>query len=193
MRGPDFETQDVTYSAMPLECPGIDDCITGAANMIMQPKTSKQPIFNFVSKDKHYMPIIVRLDATKEQEMIIKKDNNLSFYTTMLQSAAEHLNMINLALAVAKRKASDGEDVIVYIDSLDLLIKNQNICSGYDLLDIKANTLDIVKKISMSARQLSKVGSLTIVGLYNYSEISYDKEMTSILQDYFAKTHIIKK
>ena len=192
LRSYDFDSLDVTYSVMPFDCGEIKDFVVGAANLILQPKNSRKPITDFLPTDKRYTPIVVKLESSKEQEMIMRSNNHMSLYTTMLQSAAESVNLINLALAIAKRKASDGEDVVLYIDSIDLAIKSQNTCSGYDLLDIKAKSLDVVKKLSMAARQLLKVGSLTIVGSYNYSGISYDQEMTAILQDYFSKNYMIK-
>lgn len=192
----DFDKLDVTYSLTRLELNNeIDNFLVGSANLIIQNKEDESSAYDYLkSISDDYKLIIVKLDANKEQEFIQKSLQEENYYTTMLQKPSEHIGVVKLALSRAKRLASQGSNIVLCIDGVDKVIKNQNALYSNDLLDIKSNTFDIIKQLSMSARQLKTIGSLTIVGLYNQKrDNSFDALATSELEDYFSKIYKAKK
>ena len=192
----DFDKLDVTYSLTRLELNNeIDNFLVGSANLIIQNKEDESSAYDYLkSISDDYKLIIVKLDANKEQEFIQKSLQEEHYYTTMLQKPSEHIGVVKLALSRAKRLASQGSNIVLCIDGIDKVIKNQNALYSNDLLDIKSNTFDIIKQLSMSARQLKTIGSLTIVGLYNQKrDNSFDALATSELEDYFSKIYKAKK
>lgn len=192
----DFDKLDVTYSLTRLELNNeIDNFLVGSANLIIQNKEDESSAYDYLkSISDDYKLIIVKLDANKEQEFIQKSLQEEHYYTTMLQKPSEHIGVVKLALSRAKRLASQGSNIVLCIDGVDKVIKNQNALYSNDLLDIKSNTFDIIKQLSMSARQLKTIGSLTIVGLYNQKrDNSFDALATSELEDYFSKIYKAKK
>lgn len=192
----DFDKLDVTYSLTRLELNNeIDNFLVGSANLIIQNKEDESSAYDYLkSISNDYKLIIVKLDVNKEQEFIQKSLQEENYYTTMLQKPNEHIGVVKLALSRAKRLASQGSNIVLCIDGVDKVIKNQNALYGNDLLDIRSNTFDIIKQLSMSARQLKNIGSLTIVGLYNQKrDNSFDALATSELEDYFSKIYKAKK
>ncbi len=173
----------------------IDNFIVGVSNLIIQDKESESTAFDYIkSLPASYKTIVVKLDANKEQELIQNKLEVENYYTTMLQKANEHISIIKLALLRTKALAALGENVVLCIDSIDKAIKNQNTINGSSLLDIKSNTFDIVRLLSMSARQLENNGSVTIVCLYNYKNgNNFDMQVSAELEDYFSKIYKVKK
>ncbi len=172
----------------------IDNFLVGSANLIVQDKVNESSALDYLKElEDRYTILSVKLEANKEQELIQSKVENENYYTTLLQSPSENICMVKHALIRAQRLASEGKDVVLCVDSIDKLIKNQNSTYNNNLLDIKSNTLDIVKQLAMAVRQLSKIGSLTIVGLYNCKQgNAFDEAILAELSDLFTKQFIIK-
>lgn len=192
----DFENLEVVYAQtkLNLNCE-IDNFVVGGTNLIIYDKENNKSAYDYINKlSKSNKTIFVKIEANKEQELLLSEIQSEKYYTTMIQKPAEHISVLNLALSRAKNIATQNEDVVLYIDSIDKVMKNQNSVNGNNLLDIKANTFDIIKILSMSARQFAQKGSITVVGLYNYKNgNSFDIQSTAELEDYFTNIYITKK
>ena len=192
----DFETKAISQALTRLNTGNdIDNFIVGLSNLIIQGKESESSVYDYIKGfPNDYKIIVVKLEANKEQEYLQSKLEVENYYTTMLQKANEHINMIKLVLLRSKNLASLGENVVLCIDSVDKALKNQNTINGSSLLDIKSNTFDIVKLLCMGTRQFAQGGSLTTVCLYNYkSGNDFDAQVTAELEDYFSKIYNAKK
>ncbi len=188
----EFEKLDVTYSLSNLSmCDDIENFVVGASNLIMQNKDCKRPSKEYVENISPNSTLIyVGLEFSKELQLQSQDYVGEVYYTSMTATPIEHIHLIKLALARAKRLVSFGKDVVLYIDSIDKVIKNQNLVCSSNLLDIKSNTLDMVKEITMAARQLAKVGSLTLVGIYNYHNgDAFDTSIVGELHNYFTRLY----
>ncbi len=191
----DFDNAEVVCSLSRLELNSeIDNFLQGAANLIIQDKSSETSVFDYVKDCKDAEIVIVKLDANKEQEFVQKSLQNENYFTTMLQNPAEHIAVIKFALARAKQLVAEGKSVVLCIDSIDKALKNQNAVNNNDLLDVKSTTFDIIKVLSMAARNFENQKALTIVGLYNYKQNNnFDEVVVSELEDYFTKIYKVKK
>ena len=102
----------------------------------------------------------------------------------------EHISLIRFVLARAKRLAQQGKDVVLVVDSLDRVIKNQNLANKKNIFDIDQNTLNLVKDLAMASRQFAKVGSFTVIGAYNYQEHNtFDQNIIGEIENYFSKVY----
>lgn len=188
----DFDKQPVTYSAVPLELSHTDKFTVGSANLFVQNKLNKDNLIDYISLDNsRYYPIYVGLELNREKEFLYGQLTSEHYYTIMTSSPEENINLIKFTLARAKNLVCHGKDVVLVVDSIDKVIRSQNLISNNNLLDIKNNTLTTTKEIVMSSRQLAKIGSLTIVSAYYFQDGNiFDSNILGELESYFA--NIIK-
>lgn len=188
----DFDKQPVTYSVVPLELSQTDKFTVGSANLFVQNKLNKDNLIDYISLDNsRYYPIYVGLELNREKEFLYGQLSTEHYYTIMTASPEENINLIKFALARAKNLVCHGKDVVLVVDSIDKVIRSQNLISNNNLLDIKNNTLTTTKELVMSARQLAKIGSLTIVSAYYFQDGNiFDSNILGELESYFA--NIIK-
>lgn len=187
-----FDAEPVSYSVVPLDFGGVDNFFVGSANMLTQVKNHKTPISNYLKNiDNHnYTVLYAGLELNKEDELALKDFSFEKYYTLMTALPIEHISLIRFVLARAKRLAMQGKDVVLVIDSLDRVLKNQNLANKKNIFDIDQNTLNLVKDLAMDSRQFAKIGSFTTVGIYNYQEHNtFDQNMIGEIENYFSKVY----
>lgn len=87
--------------------------------------------------------------------------------STFDEPATQHIHVVNMTLAKAKRLAEIGKDVVILMDSLTRYTRSNNMVipsSGKILTGgLDANALQAPKKFFGAARDLEGAGSLTII------------------------------
>jgi transcription termination factor Rho len=187
-----FEDQNVVCALTQLNINDeISNLLVGASNIIAQNKENKKLPKEYIEQIQNkYTLVYVGLELNKEQELLLKDVAGEVYYTSMVAPCLEHINLVKFALARAKRLSTFGKDVVLFIDSIDKVVKNQNLTLDNNLFDIKINTLDIVKELAISSRQFSVEGSLTVLGLYNYQQDNiFDANIIGELSNYYSKIY----
>jgi len=187
-----FDKEPVSYSVMPLDFGEVENFYVGSANMLTQAKSHKKPIATYLNNldSSRYTVLYTGLELNKEDELALKDFDFEKYYTLMTALPIEHIGLIRFVLARAKRLAQQGKDVVLVVDSLDRVIKNQNLANKKNIFDIDQNTLNLVKDLAMASRQFAKVGSFTVIGSYNYQEHNtFDQNIIGEIENYFSKVY----
>jgi transcription termination factor Rho len=141
--------------------------------IVAPPRTGKTVLLKEIAKSvaEHHPDIdlsVLLVDERPEEVTDFMRTTEAQVFASSNDKKTEsHVRITELALAHAKRKAEQGEDAILLIDSLTRLGRAYNAIqsgSGRTLsggLDIRA--LEVPKKIFGSARKIENGGSLTII------------------------------
>jgi transcription termination factor Rho len=112
------------------------------------------------------------------------------FSTTFDQTEEEHIRAIKMASARAMRMAEDGKDVILFVDSLTdaaKLFENE----GNKLsCGLSSEGVQECKKIFALARDLKRLGSITLFGVIREGESAADRYIAEEF-DRLANCHIV--
>ncbi|HKI47655.1 MAG TPA: transcription termination factor Rho [Balneolales bacterium] len=143
------------------------------ALIVAPPRTGKTVLLKEIAnsidelhKDVHLAILLVD-ERPEEVTDFMRSTKGRVFASSNDKPTASHIRISELALGYVKRKAEEGEDAVLLIDSLTRLGRAYNAAqsnSGRTLsggLDIRA--LEIPKKIFGSARNIEGGGSLTII------------------------------
>ena len=143
------------------------------ALIVAPPRTGKTVLLKKIAhsidelhKDVHLAILLVD-ERPEEVTDFMRTTKGRVFASSNDKPTASHIRISELALGYVKRKAEEGEDAVLLIDSLTRLGRAYNAAqtnSGRTLsggLDIRA--LEIPKKIFGSARNIEGGGSLTII------------------------------
>lgn len=143
------------------------------ALLVAPPRTGKTVLLKELAKsiDQNYKDIDVAIllvdERPEEVTDFIRSTNAEVFASSNDKSTESHVRITELALGYVKRKAEQGKDAVLLIDSITRLGRAYNAFqsnSGRTLsggLDIRA--LEIPKKVFGSARNIEGAGSLTII------------------------------
>ncbi len=143
------------------------------ALIVAPPRSGKTVLLKEIAKsvDEYHPDIhlaILLVDERPEEVTdFIRTTKGKVFASSNDKPTSSHIRISELALGYVKRKAEEGEDAVLLIDSLTRLGRAYNAAqsnSGRTLsggLDIRA--LEIPKKIFGSARNIEGGGSLTII------------------------------
>lgn len=143
------------------------------ALIVAPPRSGKTVLLKKIAKsvDEYHPDIhlaILLVDERPEEVTdFIRTTKGKVFASSNDKPTSSHIRISELALGYVKRKAEEGEDAVLLIDSLTRLGRAYNAAqsnSGRTLsggLDIRA--LEIPKKIFGSARNIEGGGSLTII------------------------------
>lgn len=112
---------------------------------------------------------VVLVDERPEEVTEMKRGNPATVYATGFDQPPErHIQMVEMVLDIAQRKAERGQDVVVLIDSLTRLnrayqsaMQNAN---RTDAGDVNVMSLVKTKRCLSTARALEGGGSVTILG-----------------------------
>ena len=91
-----------------------------------------------------------------------------SFYCMLDQSNVQQVSTASLALERAKRLVEEKNDVLLLIDSVDKIVKSENLYNNNNLTDIKKETFMFLKNMLAQPRSLSCGGSLTMILIMNH-------------------------
>lgn len=145
----------------------LGDCV-----LVLNNKTNKIDISTLIkqaNENTNYAFVNISLEVLKGKEIFLTQLSNVeSFYTLLDNTPSQHCGVVYLALQRAKRLVETGKDVVLIVDSLDKIIKNQNLKDGNNLLDLTTNSFDLPKTILGSARKIVGQGSLSVIALINY-------------------------
>lgn len=143
------------------------------ALIVAPPRTGKTVLLKKIAhsidelhKDVHLAVLLVD-ERPEEVTDFMRTTKGRVFASSNDKPTASHIRISEMALGYVKRKAEEGEDAVLLIDSLTRLGRAYNAAqsnSGRTLsggLDIRA--LEIPKKIFGSARNIEGGGSLTII------------------------------
>lgn len=109
-----------------------------------------------------------------------------TLYCSLGEDNLKQARIVSLALNRAKRLVEEKNDVLLFVDSLDKIIKNENFVNDNNINDINKKTLVTAKSMLASARSVSVGGSLTEVIVMNYKENSaFDETIISELENLF--------
>jgi len=143
------------------------------ALIVSPPRTGKTVLLKKIAQSltENYPDIhtgILLVDERPEEVTDFLRSTNAEVFASSNDKPTEsHVRISEMALGYVKRKAENGEDAVLLIDSLTRLGRAYNAAqsgSGRTLsggLDIRA--LEIPKKIFGSARKIENGGSLTII------------------------------
>lgn len=143
------------------------------ALIVAPPRTGKTVLLKEIAESVgHHHPNIhlgVLLVDERPEEVtdFLRSTDAQVFASSNDKPTSSHIRITELALGYVKRKAEEGEDAVLLIDSLTRLGRAYNAAqsnSGRTLsggLDVRA--LEIPKKIFGSARNIEGGGSLTII------------------------------
>ena len=109
-----------------------------------------------------------------------------TLYCSLGEDNLKQARIVILALNRAKRLVEEKNDVLLFVDSLDKIIKNENFVNDNNINDINKKTLVTAKSMLASARSVSVGGSLTEVIVMNYKENSaFDETIIGELENLF--------
>lgn len=141
--------------------------------IVSPPRTGKTVLLKKIAKsvatnnpDIHLAILLVD-ERPEEVTDFIRSTEGQVFASSNDKPTKSHIRITEMALGYVKRKAEEGDDAVLLIDSLTRLSRAYNAAqsnSGRTLsggLDIRA--LEIPKKIFGSARKIEHGGSLTII------------------------------
>jgi len=143
------------------------------ALIVAPPRTGKTVLLKKIAKsvdELHrdiHLAILLVDERPEEVTDFLRTTKGRVFASSNDKPISSHIRISELALGYVKRKAEEGEDAILLIDSLTRLGRSYNAAqskSGRTLsggLDIRA--LEIPKQIFGSARKIEGGGSLTII------------------------------
>ncbi|HKJ46577.1 MAG TPA: transcription termination factor Rho [Balneolales bacterium] len=143
------------------------------ALIVAPPRTGKTVLLKKIAKSVDalhrdiHLAILLVDERPEEVTDFLRTTKGRVFASSNDKPISSHIRISELALGYVKRKAEEGEDAILLIDSLTRLGRSYNAAqskSGRTLsggLDIRA--LEIPKQIFGSARNIEGGGSLTII------------------------------
>ena len=109
-----------------------------------------------------------------------------TMYCSLGEDNLKQARIVTLATERAKRLVEEKNDVLLLVDSLDKIIKNENFINDNNINDINKKTLVTVKSLLASSRSVSVGGSLTEVVVMYYKENSaFDETIISELENLF--------
>ncbi len=192
----DFDSMPVEFSVDNIQVAANNsqlDIAMGKCTMLLNNKSNKVDLMNFIKNlndNNELASVLVGLEVTKETELFFNSLANAEAFTTLIdQSATCHSLVGHLALQRAKRLAESGEDVVLVVDGLDKVVKNQNLCDGNSLLDLTAKTFESAKQFLGCARKFATSGSLTVVAVYYYKpNNTFDQTIIDELEGLTSKT-----
>lgn len=143
------------------------------ALIVAPPRSGKTVLLKEIAKsvaENHpgvHLAILLVDERPEEVTDFIRTTKGFVFASSNDKPTSSHIRISEMTLGFVKRKAEEGEDVVLLIDSLTRLGRAYNAAqtnSGRTLsggIDIRA--LEIPKKIFGSARNIEGGGSLTII------------------------------
>lgn len=131
-------------------------------------------------QDTPYRLMVALLNARPEEasELRVQLRGCELYYTEMQEEAKEHLRLLRLLLARAKRLAEEGEDVVILADSLPSIAAGLTLSNSEDR---QQTVMASIRNFFLSAGAFREGGSLTIVAtaktnVKNHSEESLLRE-----------------
>jgi len=111
--------------------------------------------------------LVLLLDERPEEVTEVQRTTNAEvLYSTFDEPAARHVQVTDMALERAKRMAEEGQDVVLFVDSLSRLARASHASTpaGGKLMSasVDISALQCVRKVFGAARTLEEGGSLTI-------------------------------
>jgi len=111
--------------------------------------------------------LVLLLDERPEEVTEVQRSMNAEvLYSTFDEPAARHVQVTDMALERAKRMAEQGQDVVLFVDSLSRLARASHASTpaGGKLMNaaVDISALQFVRKVFGAARMLEEGGSLTI-------------------------------
>lgn len=144
------------------------------ALIIAQPRTGKtilmQNMANAITRNHPNVKLMVLLIDERPEEVTDMKRSVQGevISSTFDEAATRHIQIAELTIEKAKRLVEQGEDVVLFLDSITRLARAYNTVtpsSGKVLSGgIDANAMEGPKKIFGAARKTEEKGSLTIIG-----------------------------
>lgn len=167
----DCSTEDIVLRACDLVVPiGFGQ----RALIIAQPRTGKtilmQNMANAITRNHPNVKLMVLLIDERPEEVTDMKRSVKGevISSTFDESASRHIQIAELTIEKAKRLVEQGEDVVLFLDSITRLARayNTNTPSSGKVLSggIDAHAMEGPKKIFGAARKTEEKGSLTIIG-----------------------------
>ena len=119
------------------------------------------------SNHPHAQVLVLLLDERPEEVTEVQRTMKAEvLYSTFDEPAARHVQVTDMALERAKRMAEQGEDVVLFVDSLSRLARASHASTpaGGKLMSsvVDISALQCVRKVFGAARTLEEGGSLTI-------------------------------
>lgn len=179
------ETKDL--SLFPLVC--------GTRNLILVNKERKYDISGLIRGLNSLVNgkmVYLGLELLPEYIPLMQNINRCeTMYCSLGEDIQKQARIASLSIERVKRLVEEKNDVLLLVDSLDKLIKNENLVNDNNINDINKKTLATAKTLLASARSISMGGSLTEVVVMNYKENSeFDKAVIDELENLF--NNIIK-
>lgn len=141
--------------------------------IVASPRSGKtvllQQIAHSISENHPDLDLVILLIDERPEEItdIRRSIRGLVFASSHDEERLDHTRLAQLALEYAKRRAEQGRDVVLLLDSLTKLGRAFNLAqrsSGRTLSGgVDSRALEIPKRIFGSARALENHGSLTII------------------------------
>jgi transcription termination factor Rho len=140
--------------------------------VLASPRTSRMGLYQDLiagirSNHPKAQVLVLLLDERPEEVTEVQRTMNAEvLYSTFDEPAARHVQVTDMALERAKRMAEQGEDVVLFVDSLSRLARASHASTpaGGKLMNatVDISALQFVRKVFGAARMLEEGGSLTI-------------------------------
>ncbi len=164
------DSKDVSMRVMDLVAP----IGKGQRGLIVAPPRTGKTVFmqkmaNAIAKNNPESKLIILLiDERPEEVTDMKRNTNAEVLSSTFDEPPErHVQVAEVVIEMAKRRAEQGEDVIILLDSITRLARAYNTTqphSGKILSGgVDANALHKPKRFFGAARNIENGGSLTIM------------------------------
>lgn len=123
------------------------------------------------SNHPHAILLVLLLDERPEEVTEVQRTINAEIlFSTFDEPAVRHVQVTDMAIERAKRIAEQGEDVVLFVDSLSRLARASHASTpaGGKLMNasVDISALQCVRKVFGAARTLEEGGSLTIFATF---------------------------
>jgi len=166
-----FENMDICYPETPLKADLGADVLLGSRNLIIYENNKDlEEFINKLDKTENLYLILGVLEALPEQGLFYKNLKNAKHFAAKIAEEPQaQLKLVEFIINRAKRVAEGGNDVVLLIDNLNKIIKNQNSVSGRDINEF--SDIMLCKRFFALARAF-KGGSVTVLGAVNNKQKS---------------------
>lgn len=110
-----------------------------------------------------------------------------TLYCALGEDVEKQARTTHLAIDRVKRIVEEKDDVVLFVDSVDKVIKNENFLNDNNINDINKKTMATIKLLLSKARSIAMGGSLTEICVMYYDENNmFDKTIISELTNLFT-------
>ena len=110
-----------------------------------------------------------------------------TMYCKLGDDIEKQMRTTHIALERAERLVEEKNDVVLFVDSVDKIVKTENLINDNNINTINKKTMETTKKILGKARSIEVGGSLTEICLMYYKEASeFDNIIIGEIENLFS-------